>query len=294
MGFLLVIFIYLLIANIAFVFLLSMKEVDSMSLLLKVFCSGVENDGLGVTSTIIMGEEDAIIIDPQFTLANTHRLIAEVIETKRKIIKIFITHLHPDHRLGIQTIKFFFPDAEVLTHDNSNDNINDTFDFNADYWEGGAGINITKGKVNIKKINESIILLEGHEIHILNFMRGESIKVTPLWVPSIKAIIASDLVFSNIHVCIECVKNSQMINNWIKCLDFLENLKADLVVPGHSSFPLTLSPSAIDFSRSYLKNFISALQTVNDSRALEHEMDRIYKDLPARMCLEYNAKKIKY
>ncbi|MEJ1269116.1 MBL fold metallo-hydrolase [Pantoea ananatis] len=79
-----------------------------MSLSLNVFRSSVENDSLGATSTIIMGAKDAIIVDPQFTLANAYRLIAEVIEMNKNIIKIFITNLHPDHILGVQVIKFFF------------------------------------------------------------------------------------------------------------------------------------------------------------------------------------------
>ncbi|WP_432369340.1 MBL fold metallo-hydrolase (plasmid) [Pantoea allii] len=264
-----------------------------MSLSLNVFRSSVENDSLGATSTIIMGAKDAIIVDPQFTLANAYRLIAEVIEMNKNIIKIFITNLHPDHILGVQVIKFFFPDAEVLSHCNSYDKINESFDLNTDFWCVGRE-NFTKGKVDIKIINESIILLEGHEIHILDFTSIECINVTPLWVPSIKAIVASDLVFSNIHICIGCLINTQLINGWIKCLDFLENLKADLVVPGHSSCPLTLSPSAINFSKNYLTNFIDALQTVKDSTSLKNEMDKFYKHLPARICLEYNAKNINY
>lgn len=73
----------------------------------------------------------------------------------------------------------------------------------------------------------------------------------------------------------------------------MENLKADVVVPGHSSLPATLSPSAIDFTRDYIKNFIRALYSVKDSKSLQNEMNRIYKDLPLGICLEYSSKILK-
>jgi len=45
-----------------------------------------------------------MLVDAQFTLANAHRLVAEIIETGLDLKRIFITHLHPDHFLGLEVI----------------------------------------------------------------------------------------------------------------------------------------------------------------------------------------------
>jgi len=191
-------------------------------------------------------------------------------------------------------IKGFYPNAEVVYFKNDSHEVNDILNFNSDCW----GVNYLddngeKEKIYINDIEDNSLFLEGHEINILDFMIDDFIRVTPLWIPSIRTLIASDLVFSNTHVWISDMRTPDRIDNWIRSLDYLENLKADVVVPGHSSFPPTLSPSVIDFTRDYIKNFIRALYSVKDSKSLENEMIRIYKDLPLRICLEYSAKMLK-
>ncbi|WP_223850266.1 MBL fold metallo-hydrolase [Paracoccus yeei] len=77
----------------------------------KVFISGNQNDGFGVSSTIIYGPQEALLVDAQFTLANAHRLVAEIFEVDRNLTQIFIGHLYPDHYLGLEVVKDAFPDA---------------------------------------------------------------------------------------------------------------------------------------------------------------------------------------
>jgi glyoxylase-like metal-dependent hydrolase (beta-lactamase superfamily II) len=42
-------------------------------------------DGFNVTSTIVMGQKECILIDCQWTRANAHRVIAEILETGLKL-----------------------------------------------------------------------------------------------------------------------------------------------------------------------------------------------------------------
>ena len=85
-----------------------------MTLKTKVFLSSDKNDGFGVTSTIIYGNKDAMLVDAQFTIANAHRLLAELIELNKNVKYVFLTHLHPDHYLGLEVIMQRYPDAEVI------------------------------------------------------------------------------------------------------------------------------------------------------------------------------------
>jgi len=104
-----------------------------MDLSTKVFISSDQHDGFGVSSTI-MGEKEAMLVDAQFTLANAHRLVAEIIETGLDLKRIFITHLHPHHFLGLEVIKSVFPAAEILSYRQVAEDVNDAFDFKIDYW----------------------------------------------------------------------------------------------------------------------------------------------------------------
>ena len=53
--------------------------------------------GFNGTSTLFYGEKDAILIDACFTLSDAHRLAAGLLETRKNISHIYISHFHPDH-----------------------------------------------------------------------------------------------------------------------------------------------------------------------------------------------------
>src|SRR5215475_1735905 len=66
-------------------------------------------NGYDVNSTMIWGEKDMLVIDPQFTLSEAHRLAAEILESKKNLTVVYLTHPHPDHFFGIAVLKQAFP-----------------------------------------------------------------------------------------------------------------------------------------------------------------------------------------
>jgi glyoxylase-like metal-dependent hydrolase (beta-lactamase superfamily II) len=67
--------------------------------------------GFCVTSCLIMGEKDCVLIDTQWTRSNAYRVIAEIAETNLNLKAVFATHAHPDHYWGIATLKEAFPNC---------------------------------------------------------------------------------------------------------------------------------------------------------------------------------------
>ena len=72
--------------------------------------------GFLVNSTLVAGEKEAVLIDAQFTLADAHRLIATVLESKKTLTTVYVTHGHPDHYFGLVAIKQAFPKAKLVAH----------------------------------------------------------------------------------------------------------------------------------------------------------------------------------
>src|SRR6185369_2697939 len=70
--------------------------------------------GYDVNSTLISGEKDLIVIDPQFSLSEAHKLAAEILESKKNLTTIYITHPHPDHLFGLAVLHQAFPEAKIL------------------------------------------------------------------------------------------------------------------------------------------------------------------------------------
>src|SRR6201993_1091772 len=76
--------------------------------------TGAGVNGYDVNSTMISGEKDMLVIDPQFSLSEAHRLAAEILESKKTLSVIYITHPHPDHLFGLAVLKQAFPQAKIL------------------------------------------------------------------------------------------------------------------------------------------------------------------------------------
>ncbi|MCX2866663.1 MBL fold metallo-hydrolase [Kluyvera cryocrescens] len=261
----------------------------------KVFLSSDMNDGFGVTSTIIYGDTDEILVDAQFTLANAHRLVADLMELKRDLKVIYLTHLHPDHYLGLEVIKSVYPNAEIVAYKKAADDINQAYDFKIDYWGNtilkSNGANI---KFDVTRLEDEVIYLEGQPINILGILCGDCVDIAALWIPTTRTLVASDLVFSGCHVWVADMRSPEQVNQWLETLDKLEALEPAVVIPGHSSFPaLTLSPSAIGFTRQYINDFFKQLPTAADADGLKTAMERIYPGLPVKICLEYSARILK-
>ena len=63
---------------------------------------------------MIIGEKDMLVIDPQFSLSEAHRLAAEILESRKHLAMIYCTHPHPDHLFGLAVLKQAFPDAKIV------------------------------------------------------------------------------------------------------------------------------------------------------------------------------------
>ena len=70
--------------------------------------------GYDVNSTMVIGEKDILLIDPQFSLSEAHKLAAEILESKKHLATIYSTHPHPDHLFGLAVLKQAFPDARMV------------------------------------------------------------------------------------------------------------------------------------------------------------------------------------
>ncbi|MDS0527473.1 MBL fold metallo-hydrolase [Clostridium sp. SHJSY1] len=260
----------------------------------KVFISSDQYDGFGVSSTIIYGPTEALLFDAQFSRSNAHRVVAEILETGRKLKLIFISHFHPDHYLGLGVIKEAFPDARVIGYKETADEANDAFKHKVEYWGSEVlGNNGCKTVVNIERINEQYITIDNEKVEILGLMRGDCENLAALWIPSTKTLIAGDFVFSDAHLWIADARTPKERQDWLDSLDKLENLKPKLVIPGHASNNKPIDPNCIEFSRRYIKNFIRELKDSNNSVDLIERMNKIYPDLAVPICLEMSAKILK-
>src|SRR3954467_12070989 len=90
--------------------------------------------GFLVNSTLVAGDKDAILIDAQFDLADAHRLVAMILETKKNLTTVYITHFHPDHYFGLVVLQQAFPRAKLVALPAAVDEIKKTWQDKVKQW----------------------------------------------------------------------------------------------------------------------------------------------------------------
>ena len=232
-----------------------------------------DEGGFCVTSTLIMGQKDCVLVDCQWTRSNAYRVIAEIAETNLNLKAVFATHAHPDHYWGIGHIGEAFPQAKLYAMAEDIPVINEQFNSKTEHWESVIGkVNLCRLKPVIEPLPESnIIELEGEEIIVYPHVWGDLKYNTVVWVPSIKTFIGSDVLFSNAHP-FTCEVSDRGRYKWYQDLEKFSKFGAELVVPGHVKQGEVLDERAFKFTMDYLRETERELAKTKDMKEFFYDM----------------------
>jgi len=227
------------------------RNFENKKLSVKVFVSS--EDAFNVTSAIIMGQRDCVLIDCQWTRANAHRVIAEILETGRELKAIYITHAHPDHYWGLGEIHKAFPSARCYAVAPVIALYESQYQPKLDEWSEIIGeANLCREQCpTLEALETEYIELEGERLEIIRCM-GDLMWNTIVWIPSIKTVVCSDVVFNEAHP-FTCEVSAEQRLLWQKDIEGIFALEPDCVIPGHMREGCLLDASGLHFTMSYLK-----------------------------------------
>ena len=236
----------------------------------KVFFS--DESGFEVASVIVMGKEDCVLIDTQWTLGNAHRVIAEILETGKHLTTIYITHAHPDHYFGTAHIAEAFPGVRVVALPEVCKTINNQFFGKMEHWIDVIGrTNVCTKTVPIEPLEENVIFLEGERIEIIPHMMGDLKYNSAVWIPSIQTLYGSDILFNEAHP-FTCEVSKEQRKIWHDELADLEKLGAKVIIPGHQKPGMPFDEGSIRFTRAYLEATEEVLEQTQDAPSFYYAM----------------------
>jgi glyoxylase-like metal-dependent hydrolase (beta-lactamase superfamily II) len=257
----------------------------------KVFFS--DESGFEVASVIVTGETDAVLIDAQWTLSNAHRVVAEILETGKHLKTIYVTHAHPDHYFGLGPIAEAFPKARVIALPEVARIINKQFFGKIEHWEKTIGITNTPRKaVDIEPLTENSFELEGHRIEVLPEIMGDLKYNTVVWVPSIKTLYGSDILFNQAHP-FTCEVTAEERQQWIRDIERLEAMGAEVVIPGHQKPGMPFDNSSYSFTKEYLIATEEELARTKDVAGFYYAMVKRFPDANLFISNEMNSQVFK-
>jgi glyoxylase-like metal-dependent hydrolase (beta-lactamase superfamily II) len=257
------------------------------SLITKVFFS--DEKGFEVASVIIVGKTDAVLIDTQWTLSNAYRVIAEILETGKRLKTIYVTHAHPDHYFGLGPIADAFPQAKVTALPSVARTINNQFFGKLEYWEKVIGVtNVPRKVVSIEPLTEKYIELEGQRIEIIPQVMGDLKYNTVVWIPSIKTLYGSDVLFNQAHP-FTCEVTEEERKQWIREIERFESMDTDVVIPGHQKPGMPFDSSSFIFTKDYLRATDEELARTKDVAGFYYAMVKRFPDANLLISNEMNS-----
>ncbi|MDD5338074.1 MAG: MBL fold metallo-hydrolase [Dehalococcoidales bacterium] len=237
-----------------------------------------DESGFAVASVIVMGKKDAALIDSQWSLSNGHRVAAEILETGLNLKYIYVTHAHPDHYFGLGPVTEAFPSAKVIALKSVAQTVNQQMFGKVDYWKPIIGITNTPTKaVNLEPMEHNYFELEGKRIEILPEIMGDLKYNTAVWIPSIKTLYGSDVLFNQAHP-FTCEISAADRKQWIKDIERLQKLGAEVIIPGHQKPGMPFDNSSCEYTKEYLYATEEELAKQTTTEGFFYAMAMRYKD----------------
>ncbi|HYV64253.1 MAG TPA: MBL fold metallo-hydrolase, partial [Bryobacteraceae bacterium] len=153
--------------------------------------SGAGVNGYDVNSTMISGDKDMLVIDPQFSLSEAHRLAAEILESKKNLTTIYVTHPHPDHFFGLAVLHQAFPSAKIVALPATINAMKAGWPGRQKFWFATYGNNIPgPDPVLPEELTVPVLTLEGEQFPITGGVQGaDGPGNSFVYIPSLKAVV---------------------------------------------------------------------------------------------------------
>lgn len=215
--------------------------------------------GLLVDSTVILGEKSAVLIDAQFTAANAGLLADMIAATGRKLESILITHIHPDHILGLPVLMDRFPEAKAYAQTDIQAILAQMLAPMHAEIAGSAPAGVFPDSFVLPEaLSADHLMLEGERIEILPPMAGDTALITPVHVPSLNTLIATDIAYIDTHLWMEEVATTDGIAPWRASVEALRAIGAKTVIPGHRKSGSPNDATVFDATLAYLDHWEKA------------------------------------
>jgi glyoxylase-like metal-dependent hydrolase (beta-lactamase superfamily II) len=233
-----------------------------------------------ITSTLIIGRHDAVLVDPPLTTTQAGDVGDWIAASGRTLRKIYITHGHGDHWFGAIALLQRFPDVSVLATEGTRKLMaaQNQPQFRADFWDLVFPGQLPDGEVNVCLVDRDGFELEGVRLLPIEVGHTDTDATTILHVPQVGLLVAGDAVYNGVHPYLTESGGVTGINEWLAALDIAEALGPAAVIAGHKDPRLADDPSQIQATRQYLTDARRLLESSDSAEAFYAGMLALHPD----------------
>jgi len=244
------------------------------------------------TATLIFGATDAVLVDALIVMEDVDALGDMIASTGKRLTTIFITHGHGDHFFGSERLIARFPGARVVTTRGIVDYIDAHFDEAVKTFTAYFGDTITKTALRPSALDGDLILLEGHELRVVEVPGGDIAPAAVLHIPALDAVVAGDVAYNQIHQMLALGRPAEW-DNWVESVGIIERLRPRTVVAGHKKPELDdEAHRVLSGTRAYIQDFAEAYRSSGTADEIVAAMRSKYPDHGNLTTLTFSAREV--
>jgi glyoxylase-like metal-dependent hydrolase (beta-lactamase superfamily II) len=232
-----------------------------------------------ISSTLISGQRDAVLVDTFLTVEQNRRLSDRIVKSGKNLSTIYATHGHGDHFFGVSIIRERFRKARfvasreaiaVMRKQASNPVLES-------FWNSRFPGQIDANLAIAEELTGTVIELEGHALVSVPLGHTDTENTTCLHVPSVGLVVAGDAAYNDVHVYL-AESNTETRKEWISALHTIESLEPRAVVAGHKKPGRNDDPRIVEETRQYIRDFDRIAAATGSAEQLYSEMRALYPD----------------
>jgi glyoxylase-like metal-dependent hydrolase (beta-lactamase superfamily II) len=192
-----------------------------------------------ITSTLIYGSDDAVLVDPPLTSEQTAAIGDRIERSGKRLTHIVATHGHGDHWFGAGPLSKRFPGVRVVASAGTigQMRVHADHDFRAGFWDRLFPGQIPDSQVLAETVPDNRFQLEGHDLVIVEVGHSDTDDTSVVHVPDLDLVVAGDVIYNGVHQYLAESADGGL-EAWLAAIDQVEQLGARHITAGHKDSAL--------------------------------------------------------
>lgn len=244
---------------------------------------------LNKTSVLVTGATEALVVDAGFTRADGHRIVAEVLDSGKRLTTVLITGGDPDFYFGAEVVADAFPEAKFLAPADVIEHIHASYEGKLQAW-AHLGANLPTRLVNIDTLTTDTVTVDDTVLEVRRATDALGDRAWYVYEPVARALFGGVLLFEGLHVWTADTATPEQRATWRAVLDELLALDPAFVVAGHRAPGTPTDQTAIRQTSDYLWFFEKVVADSPDAAAAEAALLEAYPDYGLKIAANLGTK----